>query len=181
MLMASACSSSPQTESEGKRADDFIVSVDGIDHPTSSAQLEISFHSDGSNAAELSFQVDDEVPPTSAVLEPSLDQLRGRAFELSVINGPLTAGAANVVIGGEWAARGSIHVRIESEGVISGGTTETGRQLTFAGKALLRCMVPGSDTAAVPVARDDSAGEVLWWDAEFTTETCLETKNRIGI
>ena len=85
MLMASACSSSPQTESEGKRADDFIVSVDGIDHPTSSAQLEISFHSDGSNAAELSFQVDDEVPPTSAVLEPSLDQLRGRAFELSVI------------------------------------------------------------------------------------------------
>lgn len=188
-----ACSADLEAPVEGKfpihlsdrpQLAEFVVHLDGNAMATQSAQLRLQFYSDGSSDAELSFEVANEDDVTSVVLKPLLEQLSSRDFQVEITNGTLRPGSANVLIAGEWMERGLIHVTIEPGGTISGSTSGLEQELSFEGKAVIHCMVPASQSssdASVPVSSTDSAGEVLWLDATFATDTCREAKDSVGL
>jgi hypothetical protein len=172
----------PISEEDRARPGEFFVELEGATLSTSAALLTVAFRSDGSNDAELSFEVGTGDTLTSAVLWPSLEQLGSGDFEVEITGGPLSAGAANVIVAGGSIAQGSMHVSIEPDGTVSGATSGAETVLSFAGRIVLHCMVPpppGSNSAPVPSG--DTAGEVLILDAEFETDACAQARNAIGI
>jgi hypothetical protein len=181
-----ACSGSDLPE-ELEYVDQFSVRLADEDLTTYRAIVNLSFFRDGGGTADLSFQVGETPVRTSLVLQPSLDQMRQRTFEVTLLNGSLVEGAGNWFVDGEFIGDGVVTVSLEDGGSLSGRSIDTTPEMEFSGKYTLGCFVPpsslgrGEDSVPIPAQWDGNPRSLsLLGDSNLLSRECDEASRALG-
>jgi hypothetical protein len=192
-LMGLACSGSgADSEPAGAAAegannpdapDRFFVTLAGEALTTPSAVLGLRFFSDGEVDVELVFQVGDAMPRTSLVLQPSFDQLEQGTFEAVLVDSPLAKGNGAWFVSGKPISPGTVTVKLEPHGMLSGRTLGATPEMEFSGRFGLSCSVPQASLSGgrglTTVPSGESSGEALVTDSQLVSAQCAQASQML--
>jgi hypothetical protein len=178
-----ACSGSEYAV-DAPYVEDFSVRLDEEELKTWDAIANFYFYRDGGVGVDLAFQVGQEPVRTSLVLEPGIEQVRERSFDVELLAGSLGEGSGGwFYVDGALISGGSVSVTIEPGGRISGETQGTTPHMTFSGNYGFGCSVPPASLGKsetdvpVPVAWDGNPRSLsLMGDAELASAECDELR-----